>query len=354
MRSRRAKTKAATAIRATTIKDLAKHLGIAHSTVSRALNDNRLINADTKKRVLEAAAKLGYIANQSARSMRRTHSGTIGLLLPSIDSEPFFVAAKMLAGLSRRAGYQLLLAISDDDPRVEFELVQRFREARVAGIIVAACPDMLDSTVDLLRNIPAVQWMLRTAKLAIPSVGIDERAAIFAVTSHLLQLGHRSIAFVSGPETLGTAQRRRQGFRDAMVGTFDRVDESMIISGPLSPEFARASMVSLLQRKKRPTAVVAGNSALTLGIAEALNQARIAVPRRMSFVGYGDPAWFRVWGPGITTVTGSLEEMTEAAATLLMQQIDRLPGTAAEEPVHLRFRHTFTLRGSVGPPFSSD
>jgi LacI family transcriptional regulator len=334
-----------------TIKDIAAHLGMAHSTVSRALNDHPHIKDETKLRVRRAADDLGYIANSGARLMRLGKSSVIGLIVPDVENPFYSAAAKVMAGSCAAEGFQLLLAVSEDDPQQEQQHVQVLREARAAGVAIALTANPRRQTIALLRQVPTVQFVRRDASLPSDAVGIDDREGTRLATQHLLDLGHRRIAYVGGSEELSTGAARVAGYRGALQAAKVEADPNLEKFGRPRPEFGRQALTDLLSAGNRPTSVVLGSSQLTLGALDALGAARIAMPSEISLVGYGDPDWFRLWRPAITTIGLPLKDIAATAASVLFGRIREAGAGDAPPPgLHAPFLPALIIRASTAKP----
>lgn len=334
-----------------TIKDIAAHLGIAFSTVSRALHDKGYVSPELKARVRATAEELGYIPNASARLLHEAHTSTVGLIVPDFQNQLFASIAQVLAVRCAREGYGLMLGMSNDDPEMELKEVAALREARVAAIAIAACGRSLRRTVELLRMGPVLQLAARGPELNFPSVAMNDENSLRLATRHLLQLGHRRVAFIGGPGSLGTAQRRLAGFRAAFESEGLAPDPAHIMQGPISVDFGRMATMRLLQSGAPPTAIVMANSSQTEGAIAALASAGLSLPEDLSFVGHGDLSWFRLWGKGITTIDTKADEFAAVAATMLMEQIAPRSTETADRggPLHYVLESSLIQRGSTGP-----
>ncbi len=335
--------------KAVTIKDVAAHLGIAFSTVSRALHGERHVSAEVRARVHEAVRTLGYVPNSGARSLHRNSSTLIGLVIPDFQNQLFWATARVLATRCNHAGYELIVGVSEDDPELELKQVMTLRGARVAGIVIGASAHTLDRTIELLSAGAVVQLAGRNPRLPFPTVATDDLRSLESSTRHLIQLGHRRIGYIGGPAGLGTAEQRYAGYRSALASEHLAVDETLVFRGALEIDFARVAATRLLQAEPRPTAIVMSNSLQTEGAIEAIRHAGLAVPDQISIVGYGDPSWFRLWGPGITTVDARETELATSAATLLMDQIAK-KDAPQRDPIRLVLNTNLLLRGSTRPP----
>ncbi|MCP3731225.1 LacI family transcriptional regulator [Sphingomonas sp. MG17] len=335
--------------RPVTIKDVAAHLGVSFSAVSRALNDRHHTSEDMKARVRDAAKALGYVPHTAARMMHRAHSQTIGLVLPDLSNYIFAETASVMAEQCYQAGYQLVLGVSQRDPQIELEQVESMRAMRVAGVIISPCGQSLPETHRLLASMPSVQLARRNAELKIPTIATDDRTGSRNAMRHLLQLGHSRVALVSGDQTM-TDKERLEGALDALSQAGVEQPSGLVLQGPLTAEFGREATSRVVQMEHRPTAVLCTNSVLTIGVVDAVQRAGLSVPGEMSLIGYGDPEWFRLWGPGLTTVQLPITELAQACAMHLLRQVgEGGEHEAARRPFEMMLDTSLLLRGSTGP-----
>jgi DNA-binding LacI/PurR family transcriptional regulator len=336
-----------------TIRDIADELGLSHATVSRALHDHAVISAPTKVRVHEAAQRLGYIPNSGARALRRTQSRLIGVIFPDIQNDFYSAAMAHLSSAMRQAQFELVLAVSHDDADIEAQHMRSLREARVAGVVIAPSMRLHASTAALLAPLPVVQLLRRHPLLAGPAVGVDEHAGIARGVAHLALRGHRRIAYVGGPVALSTGLDRLGGYRDALHKAGIAPDESLVRLGDPRPQFGQAALEHLLQIKDPPTAVLFAGSQLTLGGLAAIRRLNLNVPRDLALLGYHDPAWFAIWGSGITAIRLPVNTLAAHASATLLAMLQASPMPADLGSVRLEPR--LMLRGSTRTrgPFSA-
>lgn len=333
-----------------TIKHIAEHLGIAHSTVSRALSDHPYTNAETKQKVRKAAEALGYVPHSAARTLRGDKGSLIGLVLPDIQNETFAAAAQILSHRCTKAGLQMMLAVSEDDPEAEYRHVAALREARARGILFAPSPGVLDKTVALLQSMPVVQYSRTHPHLHAPSVSIDGERGTFMATTHLLQLGHRRIGYIGIESNKSTGSTRLAGFTGALKQFKGGATTALQRLGPTDADFGLAATTELMQLSEPPTAIVLGSSAAMPGVLRALRQGNVEVPEAVSLIGYGDPSWYSLWKGGITTIGMPLVELAEAAASQLMRQLANNAKTSETSRAHIALEPSFILRGTTAPP----
>ncbi|MBX9451192.1 MAG: LacI family DNA-binding transcriptional regulator [Neoaquamicrobium sediminum] len=311
-----------------TIKDIAAALGVSHVTVSRALNDSPLVTDETKKRLRDAAAKMGYIPDAAAKLLRGGRSNIVGFVLPDVENHFFSAIARVIAETLAASGMQLVLSISEDDPDLELRHVRSLCEARTRGIIITPVVNMHRETADLLANVPCQQLVRRHPLVESDVIVSEDKTATRLAAQRLIDLGHKHIAYIgSGSETLSTGADRAEGFYQTV---WDAPDVKATIKlGPPGPRHGYETAIELLTSPQKPSAIVLGSAQFTIGTLQAIREMGLEIPRDISLIGYDDPDWFKIWGAGITTVALPIREMAMMAASLVGQS----PLDPALEPV---------------------
>lgn len=336
-----------------TIKDIAEQLGVSASTVARALGDHPRISLGTKERVRAAAAGLGYVAHAGARTMRGQASNLVGLIVPDIQNEFYSTVAAAISDTCDESGYQLLLSVTDDKPAVELRQVRGLFGARVAGVVLVASANPEPETIALLRRIPHVQLVRKCKDLKSDWFGIDDEAAMFEAATHLLKLGHRRIGFIGGSPALSTGSARLRGFRRAYQEVGASIADATIETGGGDTDYGKQALLRLLQATPKPTAVIAANSRMTLGMVHGLAATHVAVPGELSVVGFNDSPSMVWWGPGLTTIGLPVRELALSCSTLLLRRIRAINGREemhAERPFSVSHTPFLIERGSTGVP----
>lgn len=312
--------------KSTTIQDVARHLGVNASTVSRALNPKTrgMIKPVTAERVLEAAEELDYRPNRMAYALKMKQSRTIGILVPDLMNPVFPPMIRGIEGPLEEAGYTPIIANTDNDDRRKQEAVDSFRSQFVDGLIMAAI-SLKDPVVEmcLKQNVPLVTINRTVAGGVANSVINDERYGVHAAFDHLVELGHRQIAHVAGPLTLSTGEVRHQAFKESVnrhgLGTGD---ELIAHTSSFTEEEGRRAFLSLIDSDLDFTAVIAGNDLIALGCLDALEERRLKCPGDMSVIGYNNMPLIDRIMPPLTTVGVPLYEMGEQAARCILEQIE--------------------------------
>ncbi|MGA1599358.1 MAG: LacI family DNA-binding transcriptional regulator [bacterium] len=306
------------------LNDLAQHLGLSKATVSRALNGYEDISEATKRRVLETALELGYEPSTSARRLAIRQTETIGLVLPAATGEASgsFISefTASVANALTPQGFDLLVHSSqgESDPVSGYRKLVRAR--KVDGFIVIRTREQ-DARVDWLleQGVPFVAHG-RTARANEHAwIDIDAGQAFYQATQHLIALGHRRIAMISGGDLLYSSRLREQGFREAMKDSGLFVPEHYVTEGDLSGLEGVRRGAELLSAPERPTAVLCVNDATAFGMIKAVRDAGLRVPHDVSVIGYDGVALGELLDPPLTTMTRSIGESGQMVARLLFE-----------------------------------
>jgi DNA-binding LacI/PurR family transcriptional regulator len=316
-----------------TIKDIAARLNVSPSTVGRALSDDPRISQGMKKRVAEVASEIGYVANRAARMMRGASSNLVGLIVPDIRNSFYYTIAHALSKCLESENLQLTLSESDDDRTMELRHIRELIGANVAGVILVPSAQPLPDAVRQLKEIPHIQLLRKHSALGNQWFGIDDAQALSSGTRHLLELGHRRIAYIGGTENLPTGAARLKGFRDAMRAASATSDAMEFLGAPTQADFGGEALRRLMSLKKRPTAVITGTVLHTISVLEVAHSTGIDVPGELSLVGFGDESGYQWWGAGLTTMSMPVSELATACG--------------------LWFVHQLKQKNSKWPPYSS-
>lgn len=302
-----------------TIKDVAKLAGVSPSTVSRALNNSPLISEKTKARVREIAEKLGYERNELARGLVTGTSGALGLIVPDITNPFFAEIAKGVGDVAHAHGYGVLLCTTEGDLDREARYLRFLRRKRVDGLILSAVTADDPNLPELLHSsIPFILVSRLVRGLDVPFVVGDDRMGARLALEHLIQLGHREIAFIGGPPNVQSSQDRMEEFRRVLreYGLPER--RGWAVFADFTQTAGREAAQKLLQRHPRPTAIFAANDVIALGVMEAAESLDISIPEELSLVGYDDISYAALPRIQLTTVAQPAYAMGQIAAEYLL------------------------------------
>lgn len=320
--------------RAVRVADLAAELELSTATVSRALNGNHAVRPEVAERVRAHARQRGYKPNWLARSLAAQSKTFIGFLVPDIRNTAYSIAADACSRLLGSQGYQLILAITEDDPDREYEALIGLAGAQVATIITAPSAHITEQARQALAGLPVVEFN-RTAGLAPRGVFCADHTAFANATEHVLALGHSDIAYIGTTATVSNGRERFEGVRATLAEAgLDLPHERVRLLAPTEAN-GRTATHDLLRGSDRPTAVLVGSSNLSVGAARAVQEREIAVPDELSLVVYGDPDWSELCHPGLTTVAVPYREMAEVVAGLVVTLLgERGAVTASHDGRH--------------------
>ncbi len=317
-----------------TIYSIAERCGVSPSTVSRALSRPELVSPDLRSRVQRAAAEVGYHPNRHARGLAGGKSGMLGVTVPDITN-PFF--PPVLRALDRAAwqqGRSLLLVDTAEDVGREEAAVERLRD-QVDGLVMMS-PRMESLRLkSVLGGLPAV--MVNRASRMLPCVAGDDAQALQQACTTLAELGHRSVAYLSGPEDSWMNSRRLAQLRVAAK----HAGLACVRLGPFaaSHDGGRAAAAAVLDAEA--TAVVAFDDVMASGVLAELGQRRVSVPGDVSVIGCDDVAFSRMLHPSLSSIASAPEDLARIALEML-----------TEPPTRRRYARvptTFVPRRSTGP-----
>lgn len=303
-----------------TIKDVATKAEVSFKTVSRVLNGEPHVRKEVRDRVLAAAAALDYRPNNAARGLTGGRSRLIGFLY---DNPNYSYVTQGEAGAllrCREAGYHLVVEPIDSQADVARQIEQIISSLRLDGVILT--PPISDApaalaTLDRL-GVAHVRIAPSAAREAAPCVFIDDEAAAYALTRHLIELGHKAIGFVQGHPDHGASRQRQAGFERAMAQAGLAIPAQLIAQGYFTFESGMAAGEALLSQRERPTAVFAANDKMALGVLAAARRLGLSAPADLALAGFDDNRVSRLSSPQLTTAHQPVDVMCAAAADMLV------------------------------------
>ncbi|MEN3609711.1 LacI family DNA-binding transcriptional regulator [Plantactinospora sp. ZYX-F-223] len=308
------------------IRDVASHAGVSMGTVSNVLNQPDLVSSATRARVLAAIDELGFVPNHAARQLRRGRSRTLGLVVLDV-ANPFFTdLAKGVEDTIGTAGMALIFCNSDGDQAREDAYLDLLKEQRVQGVLITPVDDASARLLRLRdRGIHVVLLDRRSRDPDLCSVSVDDRLGGELAVRHLLEAGHRRIAFVGGPVGLGQVRDRHAGAVQAMTDAGLDHDSLLWLDTSASTVSAgRDAAARLLGApgENRATAVFCANDLLALGVLQGLTQQRVRVPEDIALVGYDDIDFAAAAAVPLTSVRQPRQRLGQTAAALLLGEVN--------------------------------
>lgn len=309
-----------------TIKDVARLANVSVATVSRALNGHDNVTEAVRNSVLKVAAELRYSPHAAARSLssRRTH--TVGVVLPDLHGEFFSELVRGIDQVAREHGQYLLVSSYHGHPEEQGAALRAMR-GRVDGLLVMS-PYVNDSgflTENLSSSLPVVLINTHLPDAGFVSLRIDNYGGAMQMVRHLIECGHRRIAFIAGPDDNFDARERLRGYRDALATHLPQAQE-WVLPGDFDEASGHAAGGSIATSAERPDAVFAANDMMALGCLFGLKQAGIDVPGEIALVGFDDIPLARYVHPPLTTMRVDIAELGGRAMRALLDRLrDAVP-----------------------------
>ena len=327
--------------RRVSLKDVAAEAGVGFGTVSRTLSGSGYVSDKTRKRVLDAADRLGYRPNRLAAGLRSNRSHLVALLVPDYTNEFYSVGSVAAEQLLRASGYQLIIA-SSSNAAEERETIESIAEYHVDGIVrVPVDPDL-----EFKLNCPVVELNRRSNLPGVSAVVCDDASGFRALTTKLISLGHRRIALIVGEEHYSTTRERIAGYLAAMQEVGDAGVQPVVLSGSYDSEWGRQATLGLLDEERPPTAIIAASPRIASGTVAACIARDMSIPADLSLVSYSNPEWFDFYGEGIYSFVPPLEEMARRAVETLLARLEN-PAALSETVMLPGQTHQ---GGSIGVP----
>ena len=304
------------------MKDVAGKAGVSVTTVSHVINKTRLVSDGLRQRVLAAMKELGYQPNALARSLRRKETNTIGMILPD-NTNPFFAeVARGIEDVSFEQGYSVIICNSDGDLDKELLYANVLAEKRVDGIILFAAGESIKQIQALQRlDISLVMADREILDVDIDVVLTNNVQGGKLATRHLLELGHRRIACITGSLDLSLSFERMAGYREALLEHDVPVDESLIVEGDFQFESGYQATRQLLALADPPSAIFACNDLMAIGTISAAAGNGRRIPANLSIVGFDDLRLASFANPPLTTIVQPKYEMGKMATEMLLERI---------------------------------
>jgi LacI family transcriptional regulator len=327
------------------IGEIARLASVSTATVSRTLNQSGVVKPETARKVWRAAAKLNYYPNSHARALVSGRSRMLGLIVSDITNPFFPELVRAFEALAAQHQYDLLLTSTDYQTARMTNCIRRMLERKVDGVAVMTSEMDVGLIKELSRRgVPLVFMDVGQVGPRMSHVLIDYANGIRQAVDHVVALGHRRVAFITGPLDLHSARTRRQAFLDGMRGHGMKPDPKFLREGTHTAEGGRQAMAAILRQQKRPTAVLCSNDWTAIGALHALDEAGVRVPEDISLVGFDDIPLVSYTRPPLTSVRMSAGDVGSTAFDALFRLVDgqRLEGDIYQVPTTLVVRESTT------------
>lgn len=308
----------------TSLKDLAKELGVSIATVSRALRNSPEIGKDMQTRVKELARQLNYRPNPFARSLRREAPKIIGVVVPNLVTHYYAAVLDGIESEAAKEGYSVISANSHEDFETEARTIDNFIDMHVEGIIACLAQNTTDYShfEELQRmGIPLVFFGRTCLTDMFSSVTANGDEAAQLATQHLIDTGSRRIAFIGGPNHLDMVRRRKHGYLEALRASRIPIDRDMVVCDKIDYDLAISSTKELLSRPDRPDAILAFNDIITFAAFTAIKQMGLRIPEDVALIGFTDDVHAAYVTPRMSAIEDQSHLMGATACHLLLRAI---------------------------------
>jgi LacI family transcriptional regulator, galactose operon repressor len=329
------------------IGEIAKRANVSTATVSRTLNQSGTVSPETARKVWRVAAELNYYPNSHARALVSGRSRLLGLIVSDITNPFFPELVHSFEALATRHQYDLILTSTGYQTARMTGCVRRMLERKVDGVAIMTSEMDLALIKDLARRgVPLVFMDVGRVGPRMSHVLIDYAHGVRQAVDHLVALGHKRLAFITGPLDLHSARTRRQAFVDGLRAHRIALEPRLVREGTHTAEGGQHAMTTLLRAARRPTAVVCSNDWTAIGALHALDAAGLRVPEDVSVVGFDDIPLARYTSPPLTSVRMSAGDVGATAFDALFRLVggERLEGDVYQVPT------TLVVRNSTAKP----
>ncbi len=316
----------------TTIYDIAKHLDVTASTVSRALKNNSRISDATKLLVRETAKKLNYQPNNIAAALRKGKSNVVGIIIPMADRNFFASIIRGIEEIVNDAGYNVIICQSNDSTEKEISNIGTLLESQVDCIMASYAKsttnfDHYKEIVD--RDVPLILFdRLHESldSLDVDAVVIDDYIGAYKATQHLIDQGCRRIAHFSGPEHVSIYKERKRGYEDALIQNNISLDESLILESDLKLKAGKDLTETILHWNQLPDAIFSSSDYSAIGAMEVLKYNQVRVPEQVAIVGFSNESFTSFVEPSLSTVDQHSKKIGQYAANLFLDIMKKSKG----------------------------
>ncbi len=308
----------------TSLKDLAKELGVSIATVSRALRNSPEIGKDMQERVKALAKKLNYRPNPFAQSLRKDAPKVIGVVVPNLVTHYYAAVLDGIEDEARREGYSVISANSHENCADEIQVIDNFINMHVEGVIACLAQNTTDySHFDQLAaiGIPVVFFGRTCLTDRFSSVTANGDEAAQQATQHLIDTGSKRIAFLGGPNHLDMVRRRKHGYLEALRENHIEVDRELVICDKIDYEVAQKQTEALLNLPNRPDAILAFNDIITFAAFTTIKNHGLKIPEDVALIGFTDDVHAQYVTPRMSAIADQSHLMGVTACQLLMQNI---------------------------------
>lgn len=310
-----------------TIKDVAKMAGVSLSTVSKYINGGN-VRTENAQAIAEAIAALDFRANPFARSLKTPHSRSVGILLPDISAPFFGTVVTALDSILREKGYHTVISCYNSDHALERDNLRFLISTGIDGLVYMPENLSAEEYYELTANykIPMVQMDRYIQGVACDAVLVDNADAVYAATTQMISRGHKRIAMISGPKSVSTAKERQVGYLRALSDHDILYDDTLFISRGHDFATGYQGFETLIDSANPPSAVVAANYDITIGLFTAIRDRGLRIPEDIDIFGFDCVQVCTMMKPPLPVVCQPEQQMGKTAAQYMIERIEGFQG----------------------------
>lgn len=331
-----------------TIKEVAETAGVSTATVSHVINNTRHVETTTRQSVEQAMQELGYQPNSLARSLRSGETKTIGLVVPDVYNLFFADMARRIENLGYANGYSVILCNSDNNLAKQHNYIKTLITKQIDGVIFISAGESNEDLQKLADSRTPIVVADRVVPLSLADVVLlDNEQGGYEACKHLLDLGHKKIACITGPSDVSPSMQRASGYRRALKEAGIEAPAEYVIPGDFTVFGGSESMSRLMKLDERPTAVFVSNDMMAMGAVTAARRLGLHVPEDVSIIGFDDIELARAFNPTLTTMAQPMQEMADIATSRLIAKMNS--GEEGWENEQFTLTANLIVRESTGP-----
>lgn len=332
-----------------TIIDVAKKAGVSKSTVSRVITNSPGVNLETKEIVMKAIKELDYQPSRAAQTLRNKKTNLIAVLIPRISNPYYSELMQAIEQESAKYNYQVTLFNTENDPVKEIQYLKMLENHYVDGVILTSFRGSMEILQDYQQYGPIVFVGESGGKHNFPTIRSNNKEAAYSATKHLIDLGHRHIGIVTGPDYSSISHERLKGFYQAMDDHNLQINHKWVSFSTYGIQQGKKYIKNLINNQLFPSAVFATNDELAVGIIQQAKELGIRVPQDLAVVGFDNQQIATVIEPSLTTVEQPIQQIGSQAVALLM---DSLNGET-KNSIEITLKSKLLVRDSCGKKLMS-
>lgn len=307
-----------------TISDIAKLTGLSKTTISRVINNHSYVSKEKRELVLNAMKELGYTPNPSARRLRGQLATTIGVIVPRIINPFFSYLVNSIEKVAYEKGYQVIISQSNENQDKELAFLNLLKIKQVDGIIMTSIENEWSVIEQFLDYGPIVLCNEYITDANVPVVRLDQQKGAYIGVNHLIERGHRKIAYCTGGlfAEQGKDKDRNQGFQKALKEAGISENPSWIFLNQHSIEDGKNLINQIMDMEERPTAIFTGSDEIAAGMMVEAKKHGLKIPEDIAIIGFDDQPLAEMLEPQLTTIRQPVEKMGEISTNIIIEMLD--------------------------------